>query len=262
MSKILSIAVAVFTLAHVSVAWGQDALPVPGGEQQPPAAAAPNTPGAQQPAAGGAPLQRQQVSYVIGRNIGDDLRRNGIECDYQSIVAGIRDAMTGARPKWSDAELQAAMQSFQREMEQKAAGRAQQAQQIGAMNKKQADTFLAQNKTQPGVQTTATGLQYKVLKQGQGATPAAADRVRVHYRGTLLDGTEFDTSYGGEPAEFAVNEVIPGWTEALQKMRVGDKWQVFVPPSLAYGENPHPDSPIPPNSLLVFEVELLGVDGK
>jgi FKBP-type peptidyl-prolyl cis-trans isomerase FklB len=260
MLKALSLPVALLTISYAPAAWSQDALPQPSGSEQP-AAQAPTTPGAQ-PATGGPEVQRQQVSYVIGRNIGDDLRRNQIEVDFEGLLAGIRDAMTGAQPKWSDAELQAAMQQFQRQMEQKAAGRAQQAQQLAAVNKKQADTFLAQNKTKPGVQTTATGLQYKVLKQGQGATPAATDRVRVHYRGTLLDGTEFDSSYGGEPAEFAVNEVIPGWTEALQKMRGGDKWQLFVPPSLAYGENPHPDSPIPPNSLLVFEVELLGIGGQ
>jgi FKBP-type peptidyl-prolyl cis-trans isomerase FklB len=267
MSK-LHLFVVLLCFVCIHPAWSQDALPEPGAQQpgavdQPAAPAERPAAGAQQPAGSAAQTQRQQVSYVIGRNIGNDLRRNEIDLDYQSLVAGIRDAITNAKPKWSDAELEAAMQQFQQQMQQKAAGRMQQAQQQGAANKQQAEQFLAQNKQQPGVQSLASGLQYKVLKEGNGASPTIDDTVRVHYRGTLLDGTEFDSSYArNEPIEFPVNGVIQGWTEALQKMKVGDKWQLYVPPALAYGETPHPDSGIPPNSLLVFEVELLGIQGK
>ncbi len=126
-------------------------------------------------------------------------------------------------------------------------------------NEQAAAKFLAENAKREGVQTTPSGLQYRVLRPGNGASPTLADRVRCHYRGTLLDGTEFDSSAGGPPAEFAVNDVIDGWAEALQKMRVGDKWQLFVPVNLGYRMNPPPGSGIEPNSMLIFEVELLEV---
>jgi len=227
-----------------------------------------SNPNSQQPAAGAQPVAdaqtlRQQVSYVIGRNIGSDLRRNQIDLDFESLATGVRDAVADAPPKWSEAELQAAMESFQQQMQQKAAGRAQQLQQRAAVNKQQADKFLAENKAKQGVQTTPSGLQYSVLQQGTGPSPTAKDTVSCHYRGKLLDGTEFDSSYErGEPAEFPVGGVIKGWTEALLKMHVGDKWQLFVPAELAYGQNPPPGSPIEPGSLLLFEVELLGISGQ
>ena len=135
-------------------------------------------------------------------------------------------------------------------------------QSAAVKNQQEAQDFLAKNAQAPGVQTTPSGLQYKVLKPGTGATPALTDTVRCHYRGTLIDGTEFDSSYGSDPAEFPVDGVIPGWTEALQKMKVGDKWQLYVPSDLAYGPNPPPGAAIGPNSLLIFDVELLGVNGK
>lgn len=196
---------------------------------------------------------------MLGQNIGRDLKSNDIECDMQSFLAGLNDALTGAQPKWTEQQLAACEARFQQEMQGKMDVRAKS---IGEQNKQQEAAFLAQNAKAAGVQTTPTGLQFKVLKQGTGATPAPTDHVSVHYRGTLLDGTEFDSSYGGEPASFPVNRVIPGWTEALQKMRVGDKWQLFVPSALAYGADPPPGAPIGPNSLLIFEVELLGVNGK
>jgi FKBP-type peptidyl-prolyl cis-trans isomerase FklB len=133
-------------------------------------------------------------------------------------------------------------------------------ERLATQNQQEAAKFLAENAKREGVQTTTSGLQFRVVKQGTGASPTINDRVRCHYRGTLLNGTEFDSSANqGGPAEFAVAEVIPGWTEALQKMRVGDKWQLFVPPDLAYGMNPHPSSGLEPNSLLVFDIELLEV---
>jgi FKBP-type peptidyl-prolyl cis-trans isomerase FklB len=202
---------------------------------------------------------RQQVGYMLGSTFGNGLRENQIDFDFDSLIAGIKDATSGAQPKWTEAQLQATRQRFEQEMQQKGSARMQQ---LSDKNTKEAAKFLAENKTKPGVQVTASGLQFKVLQQGKGASPTVNDTVRCNYRGTLIDGTEFDSSYGrGEPAEFPVGGVIPGWTEALQKMHVGDKWQLFVPAELAYGAQP-PGPPIEPNSLLIFEVELLGIKGQ
>jgi FKBP-type peptidyl-prolyl cis-trans isomerase FklB len=215
----------------------------------------PGRPGAPQAAA--APAEyRQQVSYALGRNFAQNLQQNDIQVDVKLLLAGISDALSGTRPKWTDEQCQASMVRFSQEMQQKQAARMEQ---DGARNTQAAAAFLAQNAKREGVQTTASGLQYRVIQQGDGPSPTLNDVVRCNYRGSLLDGTEFDSSaqHGG-PAEFPVNQVIPGWTEALQKMKVGDKWQLFVPPALAYGENP-PGPPIEANSLLVFEIELLGI---
>jgi FKBP-type peptidyl-prolyl cis-trans isomerase len=262
MRPFLFLAAPLLALMILQPAFGQSGPP-PAGQAAPAAAAAnelpPTAPGpASAPAAS---TYRQQVGYMLGQNIGSNLRDQQIDCDLTSLFAGISDALRGAKPRWSDAELQAAAQQFAQEMRQKTAGQRQQMQQLADKNAKQADAFLAANKQRPGVQVTASGLQYKVLKQGNGPSPTLADTVRCHYRGTLVDGTEFDSSYGGDPAVFSVRGVIPGWTEALQKMHVGDKWQLFVPPDLAYGADP-PTSSIEPNSLLVFEIELLGIEGR
>jgi FKBP-type peptidyl-prolyl cis-trans isomerase FklB len=245
--RISSIVVISLLFHSQSATWAQNGLP-------------PGQPGQ---AAAGAPVDdatyRQQISYLLGQNVGRDLKQNEIQCDMQSFMAGIANGYSGGAAKWSDAELQACRARFEQEMGQKMTNRMQEA---AGKNQQEAQEFLAKNAQQPGVQTTPSGLQFKVLKQGSGATPTLNDSVRCHYRGTLIDGTEFDSSYGGEPAGFPVNGVIPGWTEALQKMKVGDKWQLFVPGDLAYGPNPPPGAPIGPNSMLIFEVELLGVDGK
>ena len=201
----------------------------------------------------------KHVSYMLGLNIGSDLKENQVPIDLQTLVAGITDGLSGAKPRLSEAQLTACRDRFGQEMRVRAAARVQEA---GDRNAKQAAEFLANNANQPGVQTSPSGLQYKVLAQGTGATPGLTDKVRFHYRGTLIDGTEFDSSMGREPAEMAVNDVIPGWAEALQKMRVGDKWQLVVPADLAYGIQGRPGTPIEPNSLLIFEVELLGIGGK
>jgi FKBP-type peptidyl-prolyl cis-trans isomerase len=202
---------------------------------------------------------RQQVGYMIGSEFGKNLRESQVETDVESLLAGIKDALSGAPPKWTEEQLAPVKQRFGQEMQAKGVARMQQ---VGDKNGKAAEKFLTENKTKPGVQVTASGLQYKVLQQGKGASPNVNDTVRCNYRGTLIDGTEFDSSYGrGEPAEFPVSGVIPGWTEALQKMHVGDKWQLFVPADLAYGMQP-PGPPIEPNSLLIFEVELLGIKGQ
>jgi len=225
------------------------------GQQAPPNGAA-GLPAAQPAGAAGA--QPQVLSYALGFNIGGNMKANEVDIDLKSLMAGIQDGLTGAQPRWTEKELLDALQLFQTQMQQKAMG--QQAQSAEA-NKQEADAFLAKNSQRQGVQVTPSGLQYLVEKQGNGPSPTLNDTVSCHYRGTLLDGTEFDSSIGGKPVSFPVNRVIPGWTEALQKMRVGDKWQLFVPPNLAYGLDP-PGPPLEPNDLLVFEIELLGIENQ
>jgi FKBP-type peptidyl-prolyl cis-trans isomerase len=150
------------------------------------------------------------------------------------------------------------MMRFQQEMQQREQARMQAMQAMAEKNKRDGAAFLAENKTKPGVQVTPSGLQYRVIQKGEGPAPTANDTVQCHYRGTFLNGTEFDSSYRrGEPAEFPVTRVIPGWTEALQLMHVGDKWQLFIPSDLAYG--PDGDRGIAPNETLLFEIELLGI---
>jgi FKBP-type peptidyl-prolyl cis-trans isomerase FklB len=210
---------------------------------------------AQQP--GAAPVQlkdvKQQYSYAIGLNIGRNLKNN---IDAEMVIRGFRDALSGAQPAMSDADMEKAMQAFQQVM---AAEEAREMQAVAGKHKEEGTRFLAENKKQQGVVTLPSGLQYRVLKQGNGPSPKATDTVTTHYAGKLLDGTEFDSSIKrGQPASFPVNRVIKGWVEALQLMKVGDKWQLFIPPDLAYGENGSGPS-IPPNSTLVFEVELLGI---
>jgi FKBP-type peptidyl-prolyl cis-trans isomerase len=196
------------------------------------------------------------VSYAIGRQIAEDLRAIQGELDTQALMVGIGDGLKNVKARWTDAELGLAMQRFQQEMQQKQAV-ARQSQLV--KNRQEGAAFLAANKQKEGVQVTASGLQYKVLRQGNGPSPTPADTVRVHYRGTFTDGTEFESSLTGPPAEFPVGNVIDGWTEALQKMRVGDRWQVVVPSQLAYGDNPDPRRGMEPGRTLVFEVELIEI---
>ncbi len=246
-----------------STAFAQENLPQsgqPGGQPTRQAAGQPGrfSTGAAN-AAPGAPdaaAYRQQVSYALGRNFAMNLKDNEIEWDLQALMAGINDALSGGQPKWSEQQLEAVLQRFGNEMQQKQITRMQQE---ASKNQQEAATFLTQNGKQPGVQTTASGLQYRVLRPGNGPSPTLGDRVQCNYRGTLLNGVEFDSSarHGG-PAEFGVNQVIPGWTEALQKMHVGDKWQLFVPSKLAYDMDP-PRPPIEPGSMLVFEIELVDI---
>ncbi|HSK79734.1 MAG TPA: FKBP-type peptidyl-prolyl cis-trans isomerase [Thermoanaerobaculia bacterium] len=228
--------------------------------QQPPAQpAAP--PAGQQPAPAPAnPAAPQsledQASYIIGLNIGRNLKAQEVPANPDIVMKGIRDGLSGAQPVMTDQEMEAAMGTFQQQMMAK-----QQAkiQVEGQKNQKAADDFLATNKAKKGVVTTASGLQYEVVKEGTGASPKATDQVTVHYTGTLLDGTKFDSSVDrGQPATFPVNQVIPGWTEALQLMKVGGKYKLYIPPALGYGER-GAGGEIGPNSLLVFEVELVSI---
>jgi FKBP-type peptidyl-prolyl cis-trans isomerase len=201
-----------------------------------------------------------RASYVIGLNLGRNLKQQSVPANTELIIKGLRDGLSGATPVLADAEMQAAMQEFQAML---MARQEEAAKVAGAANQKAADEFLATNKAKAGVVTTASGLQYEVLKAGTGTKPKPTDKVTVHYTGTLLDGTKFDSSVDrGEPATFVLNQVIPGWTEALQLMGVGAKHKIYIPGQLGYGERGAPGGRIGPNSLLVFEVELLSVESE
>ena len=194
---------------------------------------------------------KDKVSYSIGLNIGFNLKKQNVSINPDTFVLGLKDALAG-KPQMTDEQVKETMTAFEKEMidKQKAAG---------LKNGADGEKFLAENKKKEGVKTTASGLQYKVVKEGTGAQPKEKDTVMANYRGTLIDGTEFDSSYTrGQPATFPVSGVIKGWTEALQMMKVGSKYQLFIPANLAYGERAMgPD--IGPNSTLIFEVELLDV---
>ncbi len=199
---------------------------------------------------------KDKVSYIIGFNIGSGMKRDGVDVDVNKLAAGLAAALSGGKSQLSDADTQAVMQAFQQEMMAK-----QQTQQatVGVEEMKKGQAFLAANKSKPGVKTTASGLQYQVITAGKGKTPKLTDTVTTNYRGTFIDGKEFDSSYKrGQPASFPVNGVIPGWTEALQLMKEGGKWKLFIPSNLAYGPR-GAGQDIPPNSTLVFDIELLKV---
>lgn len=193
------------------------------------------------------------ISYNMGQQIAAFIQQNNPEADIESVKAGLEDALTGKPAKFSEIETQTAMAAYQAKMQSEAMAAASE-------NQAKADAFLAENKTAEGVKTTDSGLQYKVITAGEGDAPAATDTVSVHYRGTLIDGTEFDSSYSrGQPTSFPVNGVIAGWQEGLQLMKPGSKFQFFIPPNLAYGER-GAGADIGPNAALVFEVELLAVN--
>jgi FKBP-type peptidyl-prolyl cis-trans isomerase FklB len=197
--------------------------------------------------------EKSKVSYAIGMTIGHNFQQQGIDVDTALFMRGITDAKSGGATLLTMPEMQATLKQFQQDMAAKQSKlRADQA----LTNKTAGDAFLATNKNNPGVMTRPDGLQYKVLTTGTGATPTADATVTVNYRGTFLDGTEFDSSAkAGHPIQLQANHVIPGWTEALTNMMVGSKWQLFVPSELAYGERGNRS--IPPNSALIFEVELV-----
>lgn len=198
---------------------------------------------------------QDQASYSIGVNIGRSLAEEDAEINAELLIQGLRDALAKKKLALTDAEMEKAMTAFSKEVQAKAAAKAKE---LGEKNKKEGDVFLAENKKKKGVTTSKTGLQSKVIKSGDGKSPKKTDTVKVHYHGTLLDGTVFDSSVERmEPIEFEVDRVIPGWTEALLGMKVGDKWQIVIPADLGYGERGN--GPIPPNAVLVFEVELLGI---
>lgn len=195
---------------------------------------------------------RERMAYALGLQLGTKLM--GVDLDGNALAAGIKDAVPGVKPQMSDKEVDDALSMLQKQVMAKADAADAEA---GDKNQKAGDAFLADNAKKDGVKTTASGLQYKIIKSGTGKSPKATDTVSVNYKGTLIDGKEFDASKDG-PVSFPVNRVIPGWTEALQMMKVGDKWQLVIPAKLAYGEH-GAGADIGPNSVLVFEVELLEV---
>lgn len=220
------------SIASASTAWvlAQEGLP-PG-----PAQATPELP----------PTDERHYSYAIGLDIGASFRADGLPLDAESLMAGLKDGMeAAAKPRYARELCAASLQRL--------------AQQRAEMLLKRDRDFLAANAKAPGVQTLPSGLQIKVLKQGDGATPTSEDTVQAHYTGRFADGTVFESSEGGEPATFPVSRVIPAWTEALQKMKVGDKWQLVVPSELGYGPEGDPTGAIPPNTVLIFDVELMGI---
>ncbi len=201
--------------------------------------------------------QKDKVSYSIGLDIGSTLKRQMIDVNKEVMDRGVQDGLSGAKPLLTDEQMKEVMQSFQKDMLAKQAAKKKEE---GAKNGTEGKKFLEENKSKEGVKTTASGLQYKVEKEGTGPTPKATDTVKVNYRGTTIDGKEFDSSYKrGEPASFPVNRVIKGWTEALQLMKVGSKYKIFIPADLAYGER-GAGSDIGPDSTLLFDVELLGIE--
>lgn len=200
---------------------------------------------------------KDKISYMIGHQIGSNFKRDGLEIDVKMFQNGINEALAGEKSPLTPEESQALMQNLQKEMQGKMAAK-QKAE--GEKNETAGKEFLKANAKKPGVKTTKSGLQYKVITEGKGESPKASDKVTTNYRGTLIDGTEFDSSYKrGEPASFNVGGVIPGWTEALQLMKPGSKWQLWVPPELGYGANGAGDM-IGPQATLAFEVELLKID--
>jgi FKBP-type peptidyl-prolyl cis-trans isomerase FklB len=269
-----------FTLAVSAVAAGMILLGI-AQAQQSPSAAAPQTPSPQAlptkttPKPPGAKTgtttprtptvltlktQKDKASYAIGLNIGKSMHKDSVDVDTAILLRGLKDGMAGAKPLLTDDEARAVMVALQTDLRKK-----QEEKMLvqGEANKKAGETFLAENKTKDGVVTLPSGLQYKILTEGTGPKPAPTDTVVCNYKGTLLDNTEFDSSYKrGQPATFPVSGVIKGWTEALQLMPVGSKWQLFIPSDLAYGARGGPGGGIGPNATLVFEVELMSIQPK
>ncbi len=203
--------------------------------------------------------QKDKVSYSIGVEIGKNLKNlkgQSVDLNQDLVLQGVKDAFSGGKALMSDEEMKETMNGFQKEM---IAKQQEAFKKLGEKNKDEGEAFLAENKKKEGVITLASGLQYKVITPGSDKKPKATDTVKVHYKGTLINGTEFDSSYRrGEPASFPVNAVIRGWTEALQLMGEGAKWQVFIPSNLGYGER-GAGGQIGPNATLIFEIELISI---
>jgi FKBP-type peptidyl-prolyl cis-trans isomerase len=199
----------------------------------------------------------ERFSYALGLDIGANLKNIETEVDLPTLIQGMQDTLGGQASLMTQEAAGEVRQQFATKFREAQAAKAREA---GERNRAEGAAFLEQNKTKEGVITTASGLQYMIMTEGTGPKPAAANQVKVHYRGTLIDGTEFDSSYSrGEPVVFGVGGVIPGWVEALQLMPVGSKYKLFIPPQLAYGER-GAGAQIGPNSVLIFEVELLGIE--
>ena len=271
MKKTYPIAIVLLAGAVIFAGGARAQQSAPASGQQPPAASSQTTPAAktQKPAAPksttakpAAPLtlktDKDKLSYAVGMNIGRSIHSQSMEIDPAILMRGMKDELAG-KTVMTDMEAHNRLMQAQQEAKKKADEMRQASMEP---NKKAGEAFLAANKTKEGVVTLPSGLQYKILKEGTGPKPTAADSVICNYRGTLIDGKEFDSSYKrGQPATFPVGQVIKGWTEALQLMPVGSKWQLFVPADLAYGDRgAGPD--IGPGATLIFEVELISIKGK
>jgi FKBP-type peptidyl-prolyl cis-trans isomerase FklB len=209
--------------------------------------------------------QKDKFSYALGMKMGQNLQKQSVPVDPAIVARGLKDGLAGGKSLLTDEEAAAALKTVQDDLRAKQQEKMQEAQEaskkVAEVNKKEGEAFLADNKGKDGVVTLASGLQYKILKEGTGPKPAASDSVVCNYQGTLINGNEFDSSYKrGQPATFGVTGVIKGWTEALQLMPVGSKWQLFIPSDLAYGDAGRLG--IPPASTLIFEVELLSIENK
>jgi FKBP-type peptidyl-prolyl cis-trans isomerase len=244
---------AVLLVTAAAVAGAQSGKPA----AQKPAAQKPAAQPAQSSSQAGKPEALQdRASYVIGYNLGRTLKQNDVQANSDLIIKGLRDGLTGQNGVFTDAEMQTTMQEFQKQV---MAQQETKQKAVGEKNKTEGEAFLAKNKARTGVKTTASGLQYEVEKEGTGPIPKPTDTVTVNYKGTLMDGSTFDSSYDrGQPATFVLNQVIPGWTEGVQLMKVGSKYKFYIPAALGYGDKGAGNA-IGPNSPLIFEVELLSI---
>jgi FKBP-type peptidyl-prolyl cis-trans isomerase len=198
----------------------------------------------------------QKLGYIIGMDIGASLKQQGSDLDLEALFDAVRTTYAGGTPELTPEEAATIREGF---IAQRRAAAEVERQSMGATNAAEGEKFLLENRTKEGIQVTQSGLQYQVLEMGDGPKPAKTDKVKVHYRGTLLNGEEFDSSYSrGEPISFALDQVIAGWTEGVQLMPVGSKFMFFIPPDLAYG--PAGGGPIGPSATLIFQVELLGIE--
>ena len=201
--------------------------------------------------------ESDKISYSVGYRLGGDFKRQQVDIKSDMLLQGIEDAASGGEALMTDEEMRTVMMSLANRVK---AAQMEKMKQQGAENIKAGEAFLAENSGKEGVTSLPSGLQYKVITAGEGKSPQKSDKVTVNYRGSLIDGTEFDSSYSrNKPATFGVGQVIPGWTEALQLMKEGDKWEIVIPSKLGYGER-GAGAKIPPNSTLVFEVELISVN--
>ena len=250
---IAAVATTCASLALIAVAQQPTTMPAGGVTGDRTAAAAADT----QPA--NAPTTQEtleKVSYGLGFDLGKNMKQGDVNLNIATLTKGIEDAMGGKESRYKEAEIREAFQAFQQTLAEK-----EQAKMAAAASKAEGEgrAFLETNKAKAGVKTTASGLQYETTTEGTGATPKASDTVKVHYTGTLVDGTKFDSSVDrGEPIEFPLDQVIPGWTEGIQLMKVGSKSKLYIPSNLAYGPQGRPPV-IPPNSTLIFDVELLDI---
>lgn len=204
--------------------------------------------------AGGSAATRDYASYAIGLDIASRFAADGMQVNPEMLLQGLKDGFAGGKPRYPEDKLRAAAEAFEREVQARAQVRFKE---VAEKNRQDGLVFMTENKKKKTVKALTSGLQYEVIKSGAGKTPKSTDKIRAHYHGTLVDGTVFDSTQNDQPIEIDVQGAIPGWTEALQLMKAGDKWRLYVPPELAYGAEGF--GPVPPNAVLIFELELIDV---